>query len=360
MTTSPIKRAHEQTLNSPRTEPYQSNNELGEDAADIELFYRVLNHYRITCNLFDQGKPGNLDQDEYVYKNCRSLFDSLDRFFLKCDRYIDQNPSQKSVFSERIFDSFGSFFGPIREFVASLPGADDFRISNFFYQNADPPGSTFNRLINRYLMESRLARAVRCRKTYFIDVLNKLVEDDRLSRIAVTSLGCGSALEMCEFISGTNNSQRCIFHCVDSSREALFFLNRNIARMQGHQPITMFDYPLDIFNLDTTLNETIMFKRSRLIYCSGLAESLNVTQMRSLIRFGYDHLDIGGQLVVAATTEFGIYKSVLKLIGIENFACWSANELIQIAHDIVPEADIQIETELEQTNRYLWITKNAY
>lgn len=359
MTTSPIKRAHEQTLLSPRTETNLLYNEFGDDAPDVDLFYRVLNHYRITCNLFDQGKPGTLDQDEYVYKNCRSLFDSLDRFFFKCDRYVEQNSVQRSVFLERIFHSFNSFFSPIREFVLSLPHIDDFRISNFFYQNADPPGSTFNRLINRYLMESRLARSVRCRRTYFRDQLVALTADKSLDRFTISSLGCGSALELCEFISGNQNSQKCIFHCIDASKEALFFLNRTIARMQEQRPITLFDYPLDIFNLDPSMNETIMFRRSKFIYCSGLVENLDITQMLALIRFGYDHLDVGGQFVIAATADIGIYKTLLSIIGIPSFKCWSPSELVQMAQHTVPEADIRLETELEQTNHYLWITKYA-
>lgn len=236
----------------------------------------------------------------FRYKDhVRYFQENLLPFFVRDDAYLNK----------RIYDK-------------PLGYAGDYLTVKYLYEDGYPGTSTYGKFIDRYTLETPLARAHINRRKYLNLLIRKLIEKRaKISRgeaVRITSFACGPGTEFLDLFSAAMvpPNLKIIFTCVDGEPRALEDLNKEIKARTPHGNWLLSFKPVcqNILNLVRTGKMNGLLNEQDLVYCAGFFDYLSdrtvarcIPYMCSLLR--QDGLFVG--VNVFADSPLLVYLEML-------------------------------------------------
>lgn len=171
----------------------------------------------------------------------------------------------------------------IQGFVANKPHgyAGDFEVIDRIYTFWTSPRKCLEKW-DIYFHTLQAPQAVRRRKTYFIDFVNRR---DRERELHVLNVGCGPARDVFEYLN-TYGENCTYFHCIDNDPRAISYA-RSLCK--GSQQI--FFIEKNVFRFRTQ-------KRFSIVWSAGLFDYLNDKAFVFLLRRLFHITEPGGEIVI--------------------------------------------------------------
>lgn len=203
-----------------------------------------------------------------------------------------------------------------RTYMKPLGYAGDFKAMLYIYENSFEGETTFGRVIHKFFPEDHpLGRGIRTRKDLIVDVMEeehgRVLEGGGESTVfQVTSLGCGPAVEVSDFIGRNRNwLGRVVWTLIDQEEEAL-----SVAYRASRREIGRWGSNGDLFLLNLSfvqmLSEGVPLREKasqHLIFSAGLFDYLRESRAQGLIEALYEFLAPGGLMMIGnalAPNEF--------------------------------------------------------
>ncbi|HEX2975081.1 MAG TPA: class I SAM-dependent methyltransferase [Bacteroidales bacterium] len=230
-------------------------------------------------------------------------------------------------------------------FVKPYGYAGDFMLIEKIYQNVINPDPRY-RNWDIFFHNQAGAKAVRNRKSYFIQICRNLVAEKKNAKVLI--LGSGPATDVCEFLSGPYGRKDIKFDLVDLDQNAIDYSMMKNERFSDQ--IT--------FNRINALRYN-PFKLYDLIWTAGLFDYFKDKHFSYLIRKYCNCLTEDGRMIIGNFSTRNPSKNLM-----ENVIDWVLNlrtesDLYRIAADagIDPEL-VEVDKEPLGINLFLCIRKN--
>lgn len=192
--------------------------------------------------------------------------------------------------TQRIFSA--SYFNRARIWPQGYQG--DYLMLEYLYNNI-PGSSGIGYYLNRYLLATTLAEAVRQRKTTLEGFLKTELKNRKGAR--VLDIACGSCREIVELAPEILGSQARI-KCVDADQDALHFASLSLSQtglLPDHAEFRKYN-ALKMVNHEKNLKE---FGMQDVIYSVGLFDYLRDEVLIRLFESLYRLLNTGGVLITS-------------------------------------------------------------
>jgi hypothetical protein len=203
-----------------------------------------------------------------------------------------------------------------RTYHKPLGYAGDYKAMLHIYDNSFEGDSVFGRVIHKFFPEDHpLGRGIRTRKDLIVDVMENehkrvLGLDPDSATFQVTSLGCGPALEVSDFIRRNKTwPGRVIWTLIDQEEEAL-----SVAYRASRKEIGKWGGNGDLFLLNLSfvqmMSEGVPLREKgsqHFIFSAGLFDYLRKSRAQVLIEALFEFLAPGGLMMIGnaiAPNEF--------------------------------------------------------
>ena len=225
--------------------------------------------------------------------------------------------------------------------------AGDFEVIDRVYQRSM---STNPQLLNwdHYLLNTKAARAVRNRKTYFLSLVRKLCESiDGDDTIEILDIASGPARDVFEFLSAGGDT-RVIFDCVEYDALAIKY-----AKALCYEHLDRINFlHKNAFRFTTK-------KKYPLIWSAGLFDYFEDRRFKFLMKRLYEFLAPGGELVIGNFSEDNPDRPYMEVLMEWELHHRSAGRLKELAEEIGVAADqIHVGQEPEGVNLFLHVRKS--
>lgn len=224
--------------------------------------------------------------------------------------------------------------------------AGDFEVIDRVYQRSL---TTDPELINwdNFLLNTHAAKAVRNRKTYFLNLLSAIGgRSNRVEPVEVLNIASGPARDVFEYLSFAVD-ERLRFTCVEYDKTAIQY-----AKALCYEHLDAIDFVhVNAFRYSTE-------KKFPLVWSAGLFDYFDDRRFKFLLKRLYDLTDVGGELVVGNFSTDNPDQSYMEVLMEWELHHRSPDHLRQLALDIgVAEDNISIGKEPEGVNLFLHVTK---
>ena len=174
--------------------------------------------------------------------------------------------------------------------------AGDFQLIQKIYDNT-PRGEDLQSLaLDRCLLNTAPARAVRNRRLFVTNCLRSLVANHRSGKLQIISLACGPATEVFDALNVEQTRNKVHFHLVDIDHRAIEDV-RAKAKSLGVEPcITL--HRKDITRFLVSDSETVGLNNIDLAYSIGLIDYFDERHVLRLMNFVHSILRPGGKLIL--------------------------------------------------------------
>ncbi|MEM8487169.1 MAG: class I SAM-dependent methyltransferase [Bacteroidota bacterium] len=225
--------------------------------------------------------------------------------------------------------------------------AGDFEVIDRVYQRSL---TTDPELINwdNFLLNTHAAKAVRNRKTYFLNLLSTLIKRGASAEsVAVLNIASGPARDVFEYLSFATD-ERVRFTCVEYDKTAIQY-----AKALCYEHIDAIEFvQANAFRYSTE-------KKFPLVWSAGLFDYFDDRRFKFLLKRLYDFTEPGGQLVVGNFSTDNPDQSYMEVLMEWELHHRSPDDLRQLALDCgVPDQNISIGKEPEGVNLFLHATKS--
>lgn len=192
--------------------------------------------------------------------------------------------------------------GPLwrRGYEKPLGYPGDFEMMNSIYARVREGDTPYGKLLHRLALEVGeciSARLVEMERAIVETVAGKPIDDP----VRITSVGCGSAREVENYLRIKSRQRRVEFTLIDQSEEALSY-----AYGRTYPEVVRLGGDTDVRGMQVSFSQLMKAGRyfqtlppQDLIYSAGLADYLSPKRVRCLISDLYEQLAPGGLLVVA-------------------------------------------------------------
>ncbi len=191
-----------------------------------------------------------------------------------------------------------------RAFHKPLSYAGDYEMVNMMVRDPYEGSSIFAKMLNTYFLSTPPVFAHRNRITRLTELL--VVETWRVAQRSpparVFSVGCGPAVEVQNFLSGSDLSQQAQFTLLDFNDETLMHTDKILAELkrkhQRRTPVAFLKKSVAQFLKETAKPLTMLSPtKYDVVYCAGLFDYLANHVCERLINALYELLAPGGLLV---------------------------------------------------------------
>ena len=292
-----------------------------------------------------------------------------ENYFLKINNYFDNLTEIASKFDEKFYELHKNYlrqnvYGLIADDNASLNKqicekplgyARDYIVTNYFYENGYPGNSIYGMFINRYTLETPLARAHIKRRVYLKNVILRLQRRKSSDTVLnVSSFACGPAPEIFDILDSEIKDIH--FALIDGEKKVIEYLKERIKKY--HNLSSEVDLiQANIFNL-LRGKEYLDIPKQNLIYCAGFFDYLKKNTAIKFIRFLLNYLKSGGLLILTNVSADDSNNVYLKMIGEWDICHRTIGNLLELLNSI---DDIQYKKILAdfytKRNLYLIIKK---
>ena len=208
-----------------------------------------------------------------------------------------------------------------RTFRKPLGYAGDYEMMDMIHRNAPEGATLFAKLSHALLVSQWPAESVRNRIAYLRETLvTEIARVARLGRRArILNVGCGPAKEVQYLLRDTALSNEADFALLDFNEETIAYTGNKLATLRReHGRQTSFEmvkmsvhqmlrgrFPADASGSP---------KRYDLIYCAGLFDYLSQQTCRALVKIFYDHLQPGGEVLVANMNDAQPFRNFIEYV----------------------------------------------
>ena len=176
--------------------------------------------------------------------------------------------------------------------------AGDHLMMEMIYANEPEGDGKLGRIIDDWCLDTAAARAVRGRRKFLNDQLEKLCNQKKQSGqplIKIMNLACGSNRELFDFLAGCDYTARVAAVCIDADPEALEYTHRRVNTFPHEASVKLMKDNVVLWAIGRTKHN---FGLNDIIYSAGLTDYLEDRISLSLINRSYECLVPGGTLII--------------------------------------------------------------
>jgi hypothetical protein len=250
-----------------------------------------------------------------------------------------------------------------RTYTKPLGYAGDYKAMLQIYANEFEGESTFGRVIHKFFPQDHpLGRGIRTRKDFIIAEME--AEHQRLLRVdsespvfQVTSLGCGPAVEVSDFIHRNRTwPGRVVWTLIDQEEEAL-----SVAYRASRKEIGQWGSNGDLFLLNLSfvqmLSEGVPLREKdsqHFIFSAGLFDYLRESRAQVLVEALYDFLAPGGLMMIGNAIAPNDFFWAAEFLVDWTLLYRNQDEMMRLASRLPETAEIQVVS--EPSNGYYFLT----
>jgi extracellular factor (EF) 3-hydroxypalmitic acid methyl ester biosynthesis protein len=175
--------------------------------------------------------------------------------------------------------------------------AGDHLTMEMIYANEPEGDGKLGRIIDDWCLDTAAARAVRGRRKFLKDQLEKLCNQKQSQQpvIKIMNLACGSNRELFDFLAGCDYTARVAAVCIDADPKALEYTHRRVDTFPHEASVKLMKDNVVLWAIGRTKHN---FGLNDIIYSAGLTDYLEDRIFLSLINRSYECLGPGGTLII--------------------------------------------------------------
>lgn len=303
------------------------------------------------------------DQINFIENNKKEIFSALDKHFEKifsiikgvseCDYRAHQKYYQNQLLPLLCIS-------PLNKRIYEKPlGYDgDYITMSYYYEGGCEGKALFERLINQYTLSIPIAKAVKNRLQYYCRQMNFIISKFG-GPVLISSIGCGPAKEVIEFVRSNPLADRCIFNCLDSEKQALEYVKDKIGEIEKERgkkiKINYFNH--NILQFIKKAKKGVYPSGQHLIYSSGLFDYLNNKIAARLIKEMFSLLGEGGILIVTNLHRNISSRAYLELLGEWYLILRNEKDMYELTSGIDGIKEKRIEIDEAKSQLFLILEK---
>jgi SAM-dependent methyltransferase len=219
--------------------------------------------------------------------------------------------------------------------------AGDFMIIDKFYSKHVTPDKRFEKW-DKFWQSCAATRAVRNRKTYFINTLTNLLQEK--PQLDLLNVASGPARDLNELYSGINKGQVNTL-CIEADRRAIAYakeLNKAHSEEINFIEQNIFRYEAD--------------KKFDVVWSAGLFDYFNDSVFIKILRRFVSWTKPGGEVIIGNFSNYNPSRAFMELFGDWYLHHRSEEQLANLAIQAgIEEKNIKVEQEPEGINLFMRI-----
>lgn len=221
--------------------------------------------------------------------------------------------------------------------------AGDYEIIDKIYTEWKSDDPTY-RCWDEYFHLQDAPRAVRNRKKYYIDLLNKLIENHSGTTVKVLNLASGPCRDIKEFFDH-NPSSNIEFYCVELDSNAIAYAKQLLG-----------DYSARVHFINKNIFRYYPDQKYDLIWSAGLFDYFDDKTFTKLLSRFIPFRNQGAEIVIGNFTDANPTMPYMEIIGEWVLNCRNERRLIELAIEAGSDPEcIQVNTEPARVNLFLHI-----
>jgi extracellular factor (EF) 3-hydroxypalmitic acid methyl ester biosynthesis protein len=333
-----------------------------EFTAMIAQLKRRIIDIKRECDSFDSCHPNRQDRIDHVNKIKSYIFSGLNMEFGSLAKVIDV--IKKSDYRRHQLFAQMNICGLIatsplnkRIYEKPLGYPGDFETINYYYEDGYEGVSSFDILLHRYSIELDVARAHINRKPYFVKKIDGIVKKHQ-KQANITSFGCGSAIEVLEYMEKYQPGNKVVFNLVDSEKLALDQIKNGVAKIDPAGKTLTHYYGMDILALLKKSTAYDGLKNQDLIYAAGLFDYFKDKMAKAILRRMFDFLAEDGEMIIVNVSKDHNAKVYMEFFGEWYLNLRNESELLSLTEGIQNIKSKHVEKDAENgKNLYLVLRK---
>ena len=250
-----------------------------------------------------------------------------------------------------------------RSYKKPLGFAGDFEMMNILYRDCYEGETLFGKFLNNYSRRLPAAQAVRNRAPYMVNKIQNVFKGTLLKKgrhiPMITSVGCGPAMEIQNFLSSSDTKRECEINLIDSDKNALLYCQDQILEIKAsvrHKARIKFLHKsiVEIFKED---GEVLVKRGQDLIYAIGVFDYLSTDVAKKLIRVLYELLSPNGILIVGNFDPINETRNYMDYAMDWYLIYRNGKEMMDLSTNLPPSSKSKIEKDPSGVNNFLVIKK---
>ncbi len=175
--------------------------------------------------------------------------------------------------------------------------AGDFLMMEMIYANEPTGDGKLGKLMDGWCLDSVAARAVRGRRAYLKEQLDRLCGERAKTGnpTRIMNLACGSNRELFDFLATCRYSELITALCIDADAYALEYTNRHVNVFPHSASVRFMSDNVVRWALGRVRHN---FSTQDVIYSAGLTDYLDDRLFTALVNRCYNQLETGGTLII--------------------------------------------------------------
>ena len=253
-----------------------------------------------------------------------------------------------------------------RAYLKPLGYPGDYQVMLYYYADGYEGDTVFTKAMHKLHMEHPLANGVRTRKELIVRQMEEehrrvIRSEGESATCRVTSLGCGPAREVSDFIARNRNwSGEIVWTLIDQEEEAL-----SVAYRAGRRELSTWDSRgrLELLNLSflQLLSEGLPLRdpgSQDFIYCTGLFDYIREERAQTLIKAMYELIPPGGLLMIGNALAPNEHFWTPEFLGDWTILYRTRDEVERLAALLPETADVDVIIEPGNAYYFLMLRKN--
>lgn len=321
----------------------------------------TLESIKADCDANESMLIDKHERIEFVKKLQRKHFEHITQFFIKLSSLAANEDVRtyrllKSFLRENLYDLIAGSTMQLNKQICEKPFgyAGDYLVADYFYQDGYSGSSLYGMLMDRYTIESPLARAHINRRYYLRKMIKKIAGRNPARLVRITSLACGPAPEVFDVFD--EDLDNVVFNLLDGERRVIDFLRDRIKNGKyNKERITLFH---DNILLLLRKNKLLDIPPQDLVYCAGFFDYIRPATATKLIRYMLEHVTKRGYVVVVNISKDDVHNVYLRMIGEWEMYHRSKKEFADLvpSNGLIAKSKIVIDP-ITKRNLYLVIKK---
>ena len=250
-----------------------------------------------------------------------------------------------------------------RAYLKPLGYAGDYEMMNMLYQDPIDGKTLFGKFMNYNICQSPAAQAVRNRIPFLINKIEQLVKNKlptmKRDKISITSVGCGPAKEIQDFLIRNEDSNHCEITLLDMDKYALQHCQERILEIKASK-----NRKTKINFLQKSITEIIRdqnnlnFKNQDIIYSVGLFDYLITDTASKLIQIFSRCLGPNGILIIGNFDPSNETKNYLEYVMEWYLIHRNDREMEDLARFLSQNWHFSVRKESTKINNFLIVKKD--
>ena len=284
---------------------------------EVVIVKEILQEARAQC-VANEDLSGLSARINFVKKMQQKYYSRFTESFIKLtelagDVGTEVYEKEKKYLRENLYDLIAGATTVVNKQICEKPlgYAGDYVVADYFYKDGYSGSDLYGMLMDRYTVESLLAKAHKNRQYYLGRLIEKLAYRSKGKILNVFSLACGPAPEVFDIFDKKINNVS--FTLLDGEPGVLRFLKEKL-KDYSEQSRSVRLFQENIINM-LRKDQLFCIPSQDLVYCAGFFDYIRKGTATKLIRYMLKYLKPGGWLIVVNVSKDDARNVYLKMIG---------------------------------------------